>query len=484
MQSRNISAKWFLACILLASLVIDLSPRFHLGDSATYLHTRVPGFLPLNRSWTYGMVVSWIEPGTHWLAAAPLVQILLSWAAYAFFGGALAKYLGLKQRTALAVVAVGALEPLGFYWSRSFMADSPAQSAFVFLCGALLLRVGPALRFGLVFVAGFILLSLRTVYFPAVLLALLAAAAWTAWRDRRDGSGEARRWGAAAAAFLCANLAYGAVNTLATRCHTFTTNMGDAEYLVAAISPLGADQLGSTPLTPEERAELLPLTYADRNAQLFDPHGLVSLIRAHSGSGYRAIEAARPAMQRFVVAVVTHHPIGLAGLVLRQWGDYLNAPLVLSSQAKGWLSGAVDQGDALPPDVLKVFRDWKVWPQPAPDLLTRKSVALSWFEIGGGVWALILALSATLAPLAVLRIPSTHRSGFLVFAAAFSLLYMGSLALGADELVTRYLLPLTAPFLFAAGAVIKSVAVSLSDRNPVDVLDDAGVVVAGNRIQV
>lgn len=455
MLLRRISPHWLLAGVLLASLVVDLSPRFHLDDSATYLHTRVPGFLPLNRSWTYGMVVSWIEPGTRWLASAPLMQIALSWASYAFFGFALSKTLGLGRRAALAVVAVGALEPLGFYWSRSFMADSPAQSAFVFLCGVLLLRCGLALRFALVFAAGFVLVSLRTLYFPAVLLAMLAALAWTAWRGREQASapgfGAAKSWGVAAAAFLCANLAYATVNTLATRCHTFTTNMGDMEYLAGALSPLGGDVLDSTPLTPVERSALLPLTYENRNGQLFDTNGLVPLIRGHYGSGYRVTEAARPAMRRFVLAVAAHHPIGLTGLVLRQWGDYLNPSLVMSYHAKGWLSGAVVywQRNELPADVIRVFREWKVRPTPAQDLPARPSFGLSYFETAGGVWALVLSLYATLAPLAVVRIPGAYRSGFLVFSASFSLLYMAAIALAADELVTRYLLPLTAPLLYA-----------------------------------
>ena len=464
MRSRKIAAYWLLAGVLLASLLVDLSPRFHLGDSATYLHTRVPGFLPLNRSWTYGMVVSWLEPATGWLNSAALVQIFLSWGAYAFFAIALTGALGLRRGAALAVIAVGALEPSGFYWARAFMSDSPAQSAFVFLCGALLLRCSLRLRFGLVFAAGFVLISLRTLYFPAAFVALLAAAAWTASCARRDlkrgpaqGSdiSDVRGWVVAAVAFLCANLAYATVNTLATRCHTFTSNMGDMEYLAAAASPLGADQLSSTPLTSTERAALLPLIYENRNGQLFSQNGLVPLIRGHYGSGYRATEAARPAMRRFVLAAIVRHPIGLIGLVLRQWRDYLNPTLVLSYHASGWWSGAVAhwQDNALPRDVLQVFGEWRVKPKPTADLPARRSFALSYFEIAGGVWSLTLALYATLAPLAVARVPGAYRSGFLLFSAVFSLLYMASLALSADELVTRYLLPLAPPMVYT-GAVL------------------------------
>ena len=410
------------------------------------------------------MVLGWVERATGQLNSVALVQIFLSWGAFAFFAIALTKALGLQRRMALMIVAIGCLEPLGYYWSRAFMSDSPAQSAFVFLCGVLLLRCHAALRFGLVFIAGFVLLSLRTVYFPAVLLALLATAAWSAWSGRKQAFASearvrpaserhpARSWGLAAAAFLCADLTYAAVNTLATRSHTFSANVGDMEFLAGALSPLGGDQLESTPLTAAERAALVPLTYENRNAQLFNSNGLVPLIRGH----YKSVEAARPAMRRFVVNVVVHHPVRLAGLVVRQWSEYLNPVLVWSYHRKGWWSGAVAYGQPndLPESVIQVFRDWKVWPTPTADLPARNSPSLWYFKRAGGVWSFVLALYAALSFLAIFLVPRSYRAGFLVFSTVFSLLYMAEIALAADELVTRYLLPISAPLLYMVAIAI------------------------------
>lgn len=453
-------AGWPLVGVLLASLLVDLTPRFHLEDSAAYLSTQLYAYLPQDRAWTYGLAISALEKATGWFRSVALAQVLLSWAAYAFFGFAMTRALELPRRLAFVVVAIGALEPLGYYWSRAFMSDSPAQSAFVFLCGVLLLRCEAALRFILVFVAGFILISLRTIYFLPVLCAMLAAAEWSlwcAWRDRRSGSARAfcavRGWGVAALALLCANLGYAAVNALTTRSITLATNVADAQYLMAVVSPLAGDRLDSTPLTKEERSALPRLTYTNRNTQLYDPHGLVSVFRGHYGKpGTGEYDAARPAMQQFVADVVSHHPFGFAYLVLRQWGEYLDAPKVLSYHRKGWWSGtvAVGQANVLTDGLVQQFADWAVKPVPGPDYPSKKSFGLSYFKIAGGVWSFVSALYGSLAIVALGLMPSRSRSPFLVFASAFSLLYMGVLGIAADGLITRYLMPLTPVLIYTS----------------------------------
>lgn len=450
---------------LLISLIIDVAPRFHMGDSGAYIATQWGANLPEERSWTYGLILGWVTRATGQLFAMPLLQILLSWAAFAFFAMTLARALGLQRRLALVLVAIGCLEPLGYYWSRAFMSDSLAQSAFVFLCGVLLLRCRLAIRFALVFVAGFVLVSFRIVYFPAVVLALIATTVWGAWKERKslcdpEVGGRptsdplsTRSWGVAAVAFLCADLTYAAVNTQLTHAHRLTTNIAAMQFLAGALSPLGRDQLDCTPLTPAERDALAPLTYENRNAAEFASNGLVPLIRGH----FNSTEAARPTMQRFVVNVIIHHPVGVAGLVVRQWSEFLNPVLVWTYHRRGWWSGAVVHGqpNELSDSVIQTFERWKVKPTPSADLPARNSPSLWYFKRVGGLWSLALALCATLSCAVMFIVPRSGRSCFLVFSTVFSVIYMGEISLSANDMISRYLLPISAPLFCVISVLIK-----------------------------
>ena len=229
--------------VFAASLMVDLVPRFHLGDSVTFMVTRLGGFIPDNRSWLYGLALGWLERATGALNAVALAQIVLSWAAIAAFTAAAASALNLPRPWAALMLVVCALEPLTYFWSRSFMADSAAQSVFVLLCAVLLTRTGGVARFALVFAIGFLLIALRVLYFPALAVGLVAATAWQAWRCRRLGlrgaaaDPDLRRWAISALAIVTANFAYAGANMEMTSARSLSTNVGGMAFLVAAFRP-------------------------------------------------------------------------------------------------------------------------------------------------------------------------------------------------------------------------------------------------------
>lgn len=275
-----------------------------------------------------------------------------------------------------------------------------------------------------------------------------------------------RPWAVAAAALLAANLAYAVVNTHMTHGRKLSTNVGDMEFLVSALSPLMGDQLDDTPLTDAERKTMIPLTRDDRNLTLFAPKGLTMLIRGH----FSSIESARPVFQRLVFRTVLHHPIQFVSLAARQWMDYLNPVLVLNAHQAGWWSGTIPHGQEveLPPTVIKIFKDWRITPIPSPDSPSTPSPALWSFKVLGGLWSLALSYYATFSMALIFLFPKSRRTPFLIFSSVFSFLYMGEIAASANEMITRYLLPISATFIYAAVSLtVARVAKPKSkDQNP------------------
>jgi hypothetical protein len=159
-------------------------------------------------------------------------------------------------------------------------------------------------------------------------------------------------------------------------------------------------------------------------------------------------------MRRLVYSAVGDHPIQLAELVLRQWSDYLNPVLAIHDHYWGALSGAVpsspgDKRVIIPDNILRTFAAWNIRPTLTSASPTTPSPALWYFESAGGVWSVVLAYYATFG---IFLVPFVRRKGrrtFLIFATSFSFFYMASIAVAANQLVTRYLLPLDVPLLYS-----------------------------------
>jgi hypothetical protein len=81
-------------------------------------------------------------------------------------------------------------------------------------------------------------------------------------------------------------------------------------------------------------------------------------------------------------------------------------------------------------------------------------VALFYLEEVGGIWSLILAWYATFSFICILIVPGNHRSAFLIFINSFAFFYMATIAFGANQMVTRYLLPLDLPLIYTSAIAV------------------------------
>ncbi|HWF46659.1 MAG TPA: hypothetical protein VG168_06620 [Bryobacteraceae bacterium] len=136
-RSRGGSHRAFLAYLLLAVLVIKLTllaidsyPRFLMGDSGSYLYTALTGWIPYDRSFTYGLLIRPLSVLPHSLAPLLVFQTLLgafsSWIA----GFCLLRYFEAPRWLAAAGALLCAIEPLQLFAERSVLTET--VSIFLF----------------------------------------------------------------------------------------------------------------------------------------------------------------------------------------------------------------------------------------------------------------------------------------------------------------------------------------------------------------
>jgi hypothetical protein len=180
----------FVICLALNYLlsIVDNTPRFYFGDSASYLSSRFGGSLPTDRSWTYGVAIHWIMATTGSLSSVLLLQGVLITIALSAIGAVLRFETGISW-SGIVFCVIGIVNPVTFYYQRAILTDLPAASFFL-LSLFFLYRLLSSERTGrfkiFLDMVGLALtvaaaLSLRTAYLPVsaglCLLCLLAAAA-------------------------------------------------------------------------------------------------------------------------------------------------------------------------------------------------------------------------------------------------------------------------------------------------------------------
>jgi hypothetical protein len=114
---------FFIFALKFVLLALDPSPKLFLGDSASYVWTAVSGWIPADRSFSYGFII-------HWLCSAgqSLTPLLLC---QAFLGGATAilvaiicrSSFGLSLRASYVFGFVSAIDPLQLLWERYVMTE-------------------------------------------------------------------------------------------------------------------------------------------------------------------------------------------------------------------------------------------------------------------------------------------------------------------------------------------------------------------------
>jgi hypothetical protein len=428
-----------------ASLISDCVPRFHLGDSESYLSTSLKGWMPDDRSWIYGLFANLLIGTARDLAVVPVWGGFLSFAAGFGFALFLARRYTLGSEVTAGLALVYVANPLEFFWSRSIMADSMALAAFVAFLTLLfgVRRLGPMVGVVLLAIA-FLLMGLRVVYFLPLVGALLTAAVMGHLLGCRRGQPpdrrceDARRSAAGVLILLVAYGAYSIVNTRVVNAPWVSANHASARFLLGALSPALVSDVDRLPLA--KGARLLPLTRDNRLMHTFAHHGLVETFNRQAGSRL----AAEPLYREALTIAIRENPTGVLRLVLQAWADYLNLTLLRQYHREGRFSGATDylQPATLSDGVLQRLRVLGVWQQVPPEFPRIGSRALNWFKVGGGIWSWALTVLASLG-LVLALVLRAWRDLFLLVLLMFSFVYCILVVVASNEVVTRYFLPQT-----------------------------------------
>ena len=161
------------ATLKLAGLAVDPALRFFFGDSGSYFHTALTGWIPPDRSFLYGWLVSATAVKAHSATALVAVQTLFGVAGAMLLYAWLA--IGVRVRPVFALVAAVffALEPAQLFYERMMMAEATGFLAFAlfFACLSLYVASGRWRWIALYAVFGVLAVAMR-ISLLAVVLAL------------------------------------------------------------------------------------------------------------------------------------------------------------------------------------------------------------------------------------------------------------------------------------------------------------------------
>ncbi len=133
------SATFLVALMFKMSLLlIDAGPRLFLGDSASYIHTALTGWIPEDRSFLYGFAIRACTHGVHSLLPLLFFQSVAGAATAATLALTLSRHFRVNIRMAVACGLVLAIEPSQLYFERAVLAEAFGLLAFAgfFYCAS------------------------------------------------------------------------------------------------------------------------------------------------------------------------------------------------------------------------------------------------------------------------------------------------------------------------------------------------------------
>ena len=318
------------AVIKLAGLALDPSLRFFLGDSGSYLHTAITGWIPPDRSFLYGWLIGATAMPTQSAFALVAVQtlfgalsalLLYAWLAF-----------GLRVRPAWAMVAAAllAIEPAQWFYERMMMAEASGLLAFVLFFGALSLYVASgrwrwiALYAALGVLTVAMRISLLAVELPLCALAPVVRALCVRGSDRGRPLVAVLRFALHfVVAMVCTLYAHGAYKRwygeLAETRPGYTAHTG--MFRLGLVVPLvKPEHFRNTGVSPSVLGEVT-IALDDprqREAHMWMPGGLFDVLRRHS-------PLPEDVARKLSIRAARGDPFGLAGLGLSTVADYFDA---------------------------------------------------------------------------------------------------------------------------------------------------------------
>lgn len=433
-----------LCALKLAVLGIDPTLRFFLGDSASYLHTALTGWIPPDRSFLYGWILRASAVASHRLMAIALLQSLFGVATACLLFAIARHDLALGRRTSAALALLLALEPAQLFYERMLMAESAGTLCFVAMIAAGLawLRRPHWLWPGLWALAGILAVALRMSLLPVVLgfallpplVARLADSPALPWRRF------ATHLALAALATLCAHKGY--QHLYGRLAPSRPDYMADSGYFrLGLVAPLVTPaQVARVGLPPDLLDRVGPPLHdpAAREAQIWSEDGLIARVREAAGAG------GNRAARKLAAYALRDDPLGLVRMGASTLRGYFD-PAAVRSRLEDDLGMRPLEADTA--DALR-----RCCGYDGRGVEARRNPVLRWFA-ASTPWLTLCYFG--LAPLALAAVAAQwrRRRAAMLLLALTALGQVAALALFSHIVSFRYLHPLPALFLLALGGL-------------------------------
>ncbi|WP_313919293.1 glycosyltransferase family 39 protein [Tahibacter sp.] len=434
-----------LVTIKLASVLADPTQRFFLGDSESYLHSALTGWIPPDRSFLYGLFIRFSAVASGDLIGLLVAQSLCGVITALLCARIVCIDLGADRRGAALIACLLAIEPAQLFYERMVMAESLGTLCFIVMlsCGLAYLRRGAWPWLIAVALAGIATVALRMSLLPVVLgFALLPPLAAALEHGAR------RSWSRTGLHLLIALVATGLVHTAYQRLYGHLSE-GAPAYLQSSgtfrlglVAPLvKPEHLQQVGLAPQLLQTVGP-PLADprtREAQLWLDDGLVAVLRRAAGADTESFA------RRITAQALRDDPLGLLRLSLATTRDYFVASETSPRMADDLGTRPLSDG------TLASLRERLHHDGSRAHEL--RNPAAVYFEQGGYWLIFCLFALAPLALLALLRLWNRRR-------AAAALLTLTALGLVAGQLLFshivsfRYLHPFPPLLLICAAAAL------------------------------
>lgn len=336
-----------LGCLLcrVAGLFFDATPRFFLGDSASYLETALTGWVPPDRSYLYGLLLRGLFHVWPTLTVVVLVQAFAGALTGVILWAILRVRLRVGRWTSVALTGLFVLDPFILYYERAVMTESLSLlffTAFIyFLLGAL--ACGGSSRcwyFVAVEICAWGLVLVRQSFLPYVVATLMFTALVVVWRNAKISNGvlwyskftRALLLGCCLVVVFMGGLAI--YSRVVARLHGCPAQLSRADgyFLSAYYAPI---------ITPElvEDEELRQLIFTDPRYPLTDPEFFLQRMFSRDGMINRILvryhgdpKAEKNLMlKRIALRALARHPIGAGRIVWRTLCDHFDRTKIKAS---------------------------------------------------------------------------------------------------------------------------------------------------------
>lgn len=440
--------------IKLGWLAADTWMRLFLGDSGSYLHSALTGWVPEDRSFLYGWMIGATAVPAGSIHVLLWLQTLFGVASAMLLYAWLQHGLALSARLATIAAALFALEPAQIFYERMMMAEATGflalASFFLFAC--LYVRSGLWRWMALYVVCGLLAISMRVSLMPVVVVfGLLAPTV-------RFGMGKGTRLA------LPQRLARLGLHTLVAALLTFGLHSAYKQWYgwlanspPAYIVQAGMFRLGLVlPLVKPEHllaSGVDPAMLDELTIDLHDPRareshlwvagGFQDVLRRHTVQPYKTAG-------KISIRAVRDDPFGLVRLGVSTLADYFE-PSVTSGRLQNDL-GRIE------PTAEQLASLRSVFGYDATGIGARSSPATHWFELGAP-W--LIACLFGLAPLALVTLALGWRLPGRDLRVLLCLISLGLVAqhvLFSHIVSFRYLHPLPWFVLANAGLLVAALA--------------------------